>query len=105
LNKLSLDLHIPGSDETYYSALFNYRQYIPLFKGFNLRLNSTVGYEHGYGHDSEIPPYDNFFAGGPNSVRGYQAGTLGPRDTPYNNPYGGTLLTTEQTELILPYRW
>ena len=31
-----------------------------------------------------------------------QDGTLGPRDTPYNNPYGGSLRTTLQNKLIIP---
>ena len=49
-----------------------------------------------------MPPYENYFAGGPRTVRGYKDGTLGPRDTPFNNPYGGKLRTTAQTELIIP---
>jgi outer membrane protein insertion porin family len=49
-----------------------------------------------------VPPYQNYFAGGPNTVRGWRDGTLGPRDTPYGNPFGGKLRTTAQTELVFP---
>lgn len=102
LNRLNLDVNVPGSTQTYYSVNYAYHQFIPLFKGFTIKFDGNVGYENTFAGDSQIPPYDNLFAGGPDSVRGYRAGTLGPRDTPYNNPYGGTFLTTEQTDLILP---
>ena len=49
-----------------------------------------------------MPPYENYFAGGTRTVRGYRDGTLGPRDTPFDNPFGGKLRTTSQTELIVP---
>lgn len=102
LYSLDLSLNVPGSSITFYSATAKLRQYIPMPLDFILKLDANVGYENAYGSDSEIPPYENQFAGGPNSVRGYRAGSLGPRDTPYNNPLGGKFLTTEQTELILP---
>jgi len=102
LNRLDLDVNVPGSTATFYSLNYDYRQFIPLPKGFTIKFNANVGYENTYNSTAEIPPYDNLFAGGPNSVRGYRDGTLGPRDTPYNYPYGGTFLTTAQTDLILP---
>jgi outer membrane protein insertion porin family len=49
-----------------------------------------------------VPPYQNYFAGGPSTVRGYRDGTLGPRDTPNNLPFGGKLRTTAQTTLVIP---
>ena len=35
-------------------------------------------------------------------MRGYDDGSLGPRDTPFDNPFGGRLRTTSQNELIIP---
>src|SRR5699024_1688119 len=102
LYSLNLNVSVPGSTITFYSATLKFRQFVPLPLDFTLKLDANVGYEDTYGSDSEIPPYENLFAGGPNSVRGYRAGTLGPRDTPYNNPLGGDFPTTAQTEVILP---
>ena len=48
-----------------------------------------------------LPPYRNFFGGGPDSVRGFKESYLGPRDS-QNNPAGGNLLIANQFELILP---
>ena len=48
-----------------------------------------------------MPPYKRYFGGGPNSVRGYKEGRLGPFDT-LNNPFGGNLALASQFELLLP---
>ncbi|MGH8280742.1 MAG: BamA/TamA family outer membrane protein, partial [Gammaproteobacteria bacterium] len=42
-----------------------------------------------------------FFDGGPDSVRGWQIGTLGPRDS-IGYPFGGRTQVYMQNELILP---
>jgi outer membrane protein insertion porin family len=63
--------------------------------------NFEVGYAIDIGDTTAIPPYRNFFAGGAESVRGFRASTLGPRDT-FGNPYGGNMKLTNQFELLLP---
>jgi outer membrane protein insertion porin family len=64
-------------------------------------LNADLGYGQAYGDTTAVPPYKNFFAGGPNTVRGYKENDLGPKDS-LNNPYGGNMLVAGQAELILP---
>ncbi|WP_233574945.1 outer membrane protein assembly factor BamA [Stagnimonas aquatica] len=102
LNRLNLDVTVPGSGIEFYNLFYQHQQYIPLFYKFFIEFDGTVGYVDTYGDSSTVPPYENYFAGGPRTVRGYKDGTLGPRDTPFNNPYGGKLRTTAQTELIIP---
>lgn len=106
LNRLNVDLVLPGSDLTYYRGVLDHEQYVPLRGDFILQLKGRLGYADGYGDDTDIPPYENFFAGGFDSVRGFRDGTLGPRDTPppgqESNPFGGKLVSTLQTELIIP---
>jgi outer membrane protein insertion porin family len=48
-----------------------------------------------------LPPFKQFFGGGPQSVRGFRESYLGPRDS-FGNPYGGNVMLASQLELILP---
>lgn len=102
LDRLNFDVEVPGSKLTYYNLSLQHQQYFPLPYKFFVEFDGTVGYVDGYGDNPDIPPYQNYFAGGPGSVRGFRDGTLGPRDTPNNNPYGGKLRTTAQTTLVIP---
>jgi len=102
LHSISLDMGMPGSDIEFYNLSYRGQQYIPIYKGLSLEINGSVGLVDTYGNGQEVPPYENFFAGGPRTVRGYQDGSLGPRDTPFNNPYGGKFRATAQNNLIVP---
>jgi len=102
LSRVNVDVAVPGSDLLYYNASLQEQQYFGLPYQFFVEFDGTVGYVSTYGSTKGVPPYQNYFAGGPNTVRGYRDGTLGPRDTPYFNPFGGKLRTTAQTELVFP---
>lgn len=102
LDRLSVDFQVPGSDLTYYNISLQHQQYVPLPYRFFVEFDGTAGLIEGYGDHSEVPPYQNYFAGGPSTVRGYRDGSLGPRDTPNNLPFGGKLRTTAQTTLVIP---
>jgi outer membrane protein insertion porin family len=94
---------IPGSDLQYYRLSWRGRQYIPLTRDFTLALKGDVGYGGGYGSTAELPFFENFYAGGPRSVRGWEANSLGPRETfNDNDPVGGNLEITGGLELYAP---
>jgi outer membrane protein insertion porin family len=48
-----------------------------------------------------LPPYRNYFAGGPDDIRGFRESRLGPKDQ-FGNPYGGNMKVVNRNELILP---
>ncbi len=102
LSRLNVDVAIPGSDLLYYNASVQQQQYFGLPLNFFAEFDGTIGYVNTYGKTQGVPPYQNYFAGGPNTVRGYRDGTLGPRDTPFDNPFGGKLRTTAQSQLVFP---
>lgn len=92
---------LPGSGVEYYTVRHNFTKYIPLFGRWTIRLNSELGFGEALGDTTALPPYKQFFSGGPQSVRGYKESWLGPRDS-FGNPYGGNVLVAGQVELIIP---
>ncbi len=79
---LSLEVALPGSDTEYYKVMFNGQAYVPLINDFVLRFKTELGYGDGYGDLEELPFFENFYAGGFGSIRGYKSNTLGPHSTP-----------------------
>ena len=92
---------VPGSEVQYWVGNFSFQKYLPLLGPFTLAFYDSVDYGMPLGKTTALPPYRNFFGGGPDSVRGYRESRLGPKDQ-FGNPYGGNMRVTTQTELILP---
>lgn len=97
--KAALEVAIPGGDLTFYRASYQLQQYFPLSKTFTLMLNGDIGYAGGYGETTSLPFYKNFYAGGVNTVRGYKAGSLGPKDT-NGDSLGGTRRVIGNAEML-----
>lgn len=91
--KLYSKITVPGSDVQYYKAQYDVRQYLPLTKShsFTLLLKGRLGYGNGYGqtdgNDNLLPFYENFYAGGFSTLRGFSQNSAGPRAV-YDDPNG-----------------
>ena len=103
--RLMASVAIPGSEVEYYGFNYSYKQYFnipfPFVNYLTLMAKADIAYNGSYGDSVGVPPYKNFFGGGPDTVRGFKEHRLGPRDN-FGNPYGGNLLLTAQFEVILP---
>ena len=98
----NLSASVPGSEVEYYIASLDYTQYIPIFGAWMIKLNSELALGEPYGEETlALPPFRNFYAGGPGTVRGFKESWLGPRDS-LSNPHGGNLLIANQFELVFP---
>ncbi|MGB5831848.1 MAG: outer membrane protein assembly factor BamA [Thiohalocapsa sp.] len=103
LQSLFGEVAIPGSDLQYYRLTWRGRQYVPLTRRVTLSLKADVGYGGGYGSTDGMPFFENFYAGGPSSIRGFKANTLGPRETTLDqDPVGGNAKLTGGLELYAP---
>ena len=78
---LSLSATVPGSDINYYRLNLRQRFYQPLSSELVFGFQGEIGYLDAYGDTKETPFFQNFYAGGPRSLRGFESNTLGPRST------------------------
>jgi outer membrane protein insertion porin family len=98
---LSLTVVPPGGGVRYWIASYEFSGFLPIWHKWVLTESLQIAMGQPLGGTVGLPPYKRFYAGGPDTVRGYTEDTLGPVDT-NGNPYGGNLLTVSRTELILP---
>ena len=102
LTRIGGDVGTPVGDLEYYKLEFEHQNLFPVTNNFTVLMEIDVGYGDGYGDTTTYPLIENFFAGGIRSVRGYEANTLGPRDS-NGRPLGGNLKTVGRAELLLPF--
>jgi outer membrane protein insertion porin family len=100
-HRLNLNYTLPFSDVEFYTVNYDYLQFVPISRWFTLLNSLDIAYGFDIGDTTSIPPYRRFFAGGPETVRGYRESRLGPKDS-FGNPYGGNLKLSNQLELLLP---
>ncbi|MGC4010715.1 MAG: outer membrane protein assembly factor BamA [Pseudomonas sp.] len=120
---LVLETTIPGSDLSFYKLDYRGQIFAPLTENYTMRFHTELGYGGAYGDTDRLPFYENYYAGGFNSVRGFKDSSLGPRSTPskarnngdgpddqgrYTDPdqdpeaFGGNILITGGAELLFP---
>ncbi len=87
-SSVGLELATPGSDYTFYKLNLEGQYYFPITNHWTLRAKAGVGYGSGYGDEKVLPFFENYYAGGIGSVRGFRSRSLGPRSpaTRYENP-------------------
>ncbi len=96
----------PGGSVEYATATWRSQQYfrfagVPLLDQVPLLLTTNLGWGKAFGDTTALPPHRHFFTGGSDSVRGFEDGTLGPRDS-LGNPYGGDASFSVQFDAIIP---
>ncbi len=117
---LVLETTIPGSDLSFYKLDYRGQVFTPLSDSYTLRFHTQLGYGDSYGSTAELPFYEHYYAGGFNSVRGFEDSSLGPRSTPSIGeanggkpgtledpdkdplPFGGNVLVQGGVEMLFP---
>ena len=104
LHRISAEIALPslGNSLEYYKISYKTQWYTPIFEDYIFSLKGNIGYGDSYGDTKGgLPFFENFYAGGPKSVRGYEENTLGPEDS-LGRPLGGNLRLVAGAEVILP---
>ena len=105
LQRLSGEVSLPVLDLEYYKIDYKHAWFTNVYKDFTFMLNGEIGYADSYG-SKQYPFFKNFFMGGVNSVRGFENGSLGPKDfdptTGLTFSVGGTKRLLGNAELFFP---
>lgn len=131
LQRVSAEITLPGSTAEYYKLNYEFSKYWPLTRALVLNTRAEIGYGDSYGSDitgivfdpdspldsdnlpeareftaTGLPFFENFYAGGVRSVRGFRDNTLGPVDfaigSSFPQPIGGALKTVGSLEMYFP---
>jgi len=97
-----LAAEVAVGDLEFYRLRYRHERYFPLTRSLTMMLRGELGYAEGFGETETMPFFENFFAGGPRSVRGYEANSLGPRDANTNEPIGGSIKVAGGAEVYFP---
>ena len=90
-----------AGDARFLRANYQIQQYIPLNRQFTVALNGEFGWGRGL-NNRPFPVFKNAYSGGLGSVRGFQQGSLGPRDTG-DLAVGGPKKITLNAEVLAPF--
>lgn len=80
VQRATAEISLPVLDMRYYKLDYLQQWFHPLSTDWTLMLHGEAGIAGGY-DGQDLPFFKNFYAGGPGSVRGYEANSLGPRDS------------------------
>lgn len=100
LFRFNAEVGLPGADLKYYKLSAQEQYYYPLSKYFTLQLDGEIGIGGGY-NGQPLPFFKNFFAGGNNSVRGFETNSIGPKDN-NGDALGDTHRIVGSAEVLFP---
>ncbi|UDG80660.1 Outer membrane protein assembly factor BamA [Candidatus Hartigia pinicola] len=119
-NKTSISgkITFPGSSNEYYKLHFDTAQYYSINKASTwiILFRAQAGFGDGIGV-KRLPFYENFYAGGSSTLRGFRSNNIGPKAVYLNNvngkiapnlkslasdAVGGNAMYTASFELIIP---
>ncbi len=96
----NFEITLPVGNVHYTRADFAFQYYQPIARSSTLGLSGQVA--RGWALEGgAYPIFKNYFAGGINSVRGFEIASLGPRDA-FGNPIGGQSKLIGSAEFIFP---
>jgi outer membrane protein insertion porin family len=104
LQRLTAEVTLPVLDLQYYRIDYKHAWYKDIAKNFTFLLNGEFDYADSY-NNKNYPFFKNYFVGGVNSVRGFENGSLGPRQidaTGQEFNIGGTTRIVGNAELFAP---
>ncbi|WP_436972193.1 outer membrane protein assembly factor BamA [Paraburkholderia caribensis] len=99
--QMNTELGTPVGDTIYYRGDLRGQYYYSFAKGLVVSANIEAGFGQGI-LGTPYPIAKRYFAGGIGSVRGYKAGSLGPKDLATGDSIGGSRFVVGNVEMTVP---
>lgn len=96
------DVTAPSVGLQFYKVSLRQQVFWSFAKNWTIHLDGTGAFSRGYGSDGAVPFYEHYYAGGAQSVRGFRANSLGPKEGIRNNNIGGTKKLIGIAEILAP---
>lgn len=91
-----------GSDSVaFFKASAKTQHFFPLAKDLTLQLAAEAAYGDGFNGAPALPFWENFFAGGPQSMRGFFPSSLGPKTISNQLGQGGLLSLGGSSKIVM----
>jgi outer membrane protein insertion porin family len=97
---VTLDLAGFGGDSRFVKTIASTSYFYPIWFGHVLSARAEAGYGFGWS-DEELPVFERFYLGGPNSIRSFKARRVSPKDDA-GVRIGGTSEVLGNVEYIIP---
>jgi outer membrane protein insertion porin family len=94
-----------GAGTTFVKTFFQHQHYFELKRFLVLATSFRFGNISTITGSNEVPISERFFAGGPNTLRGFRVDRAGPLDPVTGSPIGGKALLIGNAELRFPLFW
>jgi outer membrane protein insertion porin family len=92
-----------GGAETFYKLGLQSARYIRgFFPGHVLELGGRAGVAEAFGSSSDVPFFERYYLGGPNSLRGFKYNYVSPRQPGLDEPIGGDSYWFASAEYSIP---
>lgn len=91
-----------GSDSVaFFKASAKTQHFFPLAKDLTLQLAAEAAYGDGFNGAPALPFWENFFAGGPQSMRGFYPSSMGPKTISNLVGQGGLLSLGGSSKIVM----
>jgi len=93
---------ILGGDKDFYKITGTGKYYQAVSTWAVIEFKARAGVSDSYSDTKEVPVYERFYAGGANTIRGYDERRVSPRDPGSNEPIGGETFLVGNIEAVFP---